>query len=478
MSLRARLTLFYTSILGSVLILFGVAVYLSISLVLIRQVDRNLENVTNDLLQIVEIDRMGDFRLTSQFSFNAGMVIQAWDTKGTLMVSTQSFSPLSSLVFPLDTESLSTNESVFREVMIGDTHLRVLSFPLIGEQERLGTLQAGTDLGAVDDVRRELLQLLVGMGLVALSMAAVAGWFSTRRALAPLATMTETALQITKADDLQRRIRHHGSQDDEVGKLIEAFNQTLSQMERLFETQRRFVADVGHELRTPLTVMKGNLDLMRRMKDWDEQSVHSIESEVNRLTRLVEDLLLLAQAESGKMPLTRNVVELDTVLLEIYQQAKVLAGEEINIRIGDIDQVLVCGDRDRLKQVLLNLSANAVHHTPANGEIVLSLRKSGQWANLTVRDSGPGIGAKDLPHIFERFYRGEKSRPRSKDGKGFGLGLSIAYWIVKNHHGRIEVDSKNGAGTTFSLWLPMADGECEDTLPVITPDADELVRTS
>jgi signal transduction histidine kinase len=246
-----------------------------------------------------------------------------------------------------------------------------------------------------------------------------------------------------------------------VGQLINAFNQTLSRLENLFNTQRRFLADVGHELRTPLTVIKGNVDLMRRMGASDPESLDGIESEVDRLTRLVGDLLLLAQAESGKMPLDHRLVELDTLLLEAMQQMRVLARDRLQMRLGEIDQVLVCGDQDRLKQVLVNLIGNAIKYTPPGGEVVLGLGKAGHQARLTVTDNGPGIRPEDLPHVFERFYRGEKSRTRSRDGKGFGLGLSIAYWIVRNHGGRIEVDSKKDQGTTFCVWLPLAQGDCE-----------------
>jgi signal transduction histidine kinase len=213
---------------------------------------------------------------------------------------------------------------------------------------------------------------------------------------------------------------------------------------------------VSHELRTPLTVIKGNVGLLRRMGVGDEESLGSIEAEVDRLTRLVGDLLLLAQAESGKLPLDMRPVELDTVLLEVFQQTRVLAGDRLQMRLTDIDQVQVTGDRDRLKQVLLNLVGNAIKYTPAGGQVNLSLGKTADQARLIVEDTGPGIPSQDLPYIFERFYRAEKSRTRSREGSGFGLGLSIAYWIIRNHNGRIEVNSKEGQGTTFCVWLPLA----------------------
>jgi signal transduction histidine kinase len=152
---------------------------------------------------------------------------------------------------------------------------------------------------------------------------------------------------------------------------------------------------------------------------------------------------------------------LDALLLEVLQQSRVLAADKLSLRLGDFDQVLVCGDRDRLKQVLINLISNAIKYTPAGGEVVASLAKEGDRARITVQDNGPGISEADLPHIFERFYRIEKSRTRSADGKGFGLGLSIAYWIIKHHEGEINVESTEGQGTCFYVWLPLADDDCD-----------------
>jgi signal transduction histidine kinase len=339
----------------------------------------------------------------------------------------------------------------------------VLTVPLVpaGSDRIIGTLQVGTSLATVERTQEVLIWVLfIGAGLSML-VAGLAGWISTNQALTPLEAVTETALQITRADDLSRRIPYKGPPGDEVGQLITAFNQTLSRLENLFNTQRRFIADVGHELRTPLTVIRGNVDLMRHMHSADDESMESILSEVDRLTRMVGDLLLLAQAESGKLPLIKTTVEMDSLVLEVLNQMRVLAKQRIRLTLGEIDQVLVCGDQDRLKQVLLNLVGNAINYTPAGGEVVVGVAKENNRARVTISDSGPGISKEDLPHIFERFYRGEKSRTRSRDGKGFGLGLSIAYWIVRSHDGQIEVSSREGGGTTFCVWLPLAEEGCK-----------------
>lgn len=465
MSLRARLAVLYTTIVGGILLLFGVAVYGAVSFSLTEQVDNILVGAVDDIWPDIFVDSSGTLGLntTSVQELTPGIIYQIWGRDKSLK-----YTNTPRLNIPLDSAGLNATQPVFRDINLetafGRVHLRSLTVPLVvGQSNRsVGTLQVATSMAVVDATQRALLVVLVTGTLIAMIVAGLAGWLITRQALAPLGDVTQVALQITRADDLSRRIPYSGPSGDEVGQLISAFNQTLSRLENLFLTQRRFLADVGHELRTPLTVIRGNVDLMRRMDHLDVESMDSIQSEVDRLSRMVGDLLLLAQAESGKLPLDRRLVELDTMVLEVMQQMRVLAKERLKMRLGDIDQVLVCGDYDRLKQVMVNLIGNAIRYTPAGGEIVVGLGKEKSRARLTISDTGPGIPAEDLPHIFERFYRGEKSRTRQADGKGYGLGLSIAYWIVRNHGGSIEVSSTMGAGTTFCVWLPLAQGDCTE----------------
>jgi two-component system OmpR family sensor kinase len=461
MSLRARLTLLYATLVGGILLIFGVALYVAVSITLTTEVDQTLERSANDIIRATHVDSSGELQVTNLANSNlpSDIYFQAWGRDNTLRASSPNIAYLN---IALDATSIQRSIPTFRDVTLRGVRLRVLTVPLVVGNRPVGVLQFAAAIEGIRAAQDTLLTVLIFGSLFAITLEGLAVWISTYRSLAPLGEVTKTALQITRADDLSRRIPYQGSDEDEVGQLIHAFNQTLSRLESLFNTQRRFMADVGHELRTPLTVIKGNVGLMQRMGATDEESLASIESEVDRLTRLVGDLLLLAQAESGKIPLSKGLVELDTLLLEAFSQMSILAKEKLVLRIGEIDQVLVCGDKDRLKQVFVNLIGNAINYTPAGGEVVVSIAKSGNQARLTISDNGPGISQEDMPHIFERFYRGEKSRTRSKDGKGFGLGLSIAYWIVRNHDGRIDVDSAPGKGTTFCVWLPLAEHGCQE----------------
>ncbi|MFM8323023.1 MAG: histidine kinase dimerization/phospho-acceptor domain-containing protein [Chloroflexota bacterium] len=369
MSLRARLALLYTSIVGGILFLFGMAVYIAVSASLTNQVDGKLEWTANTVLSRIKAGAMGVTSIPELDLFN-DVYIQIWGQNGQIESSSQNIAGFEA---PLDELGLRVNRTLYRDVQVGDIPMRVLTVPMVYRNTRrvVGVMQVGTNLATIKTAQSALLWVLFIGAAVSMIIAGLAGWYSTNQALTPLEAVTQTALQITRADDLSRRIPYNGPPDDEVGQLITAFNQTLGRLENLFNTQRRFLTDVGHELRTPLTVIKGNVDLMRRMNCADLESMDSIESETDRLTRLVGDLLLLAQAESGKLPLANDVVELDSLVLEALNQMRVLAKDRLALKLGDFDQVLVCGDQDRLKQVLVNLIGNAIKYTPAGGEVIV-----------------------------------------------------------------------------------------------------------
>ncbi len=453
MTLRGRLTVWYTSVLAVVLLMFGSAVYSIVSLSMVRQSDDTLSKTAGDILLASQSPDTLAFTLRA-LDLTTNVYVQVWDDRFGLRSQSANVPELGQA---FDPDQLEDRVRTFSTVNLNGSHLRVLTVPVwTGADEHVvGYLQLATSLSPVDQAQRLLLIVLIGGGLSSLIIAGLVGWTTAGAALRPLDRVTETALQITRADDLSRRIPVIGPARDEVGRLILAFNETLERLERLFEIQRRFLADVSHELRTPLTAIRGNLDLLRRLSPVDRESMGAIDSEVERMTRLVNDLLILAQAESGRLPLAHDAVELDTLLLDVYKEGKTLAQGKVVLRIGREDQVRVIGDRDRLKQVLLNILSNAIQYTPRGGQVDIGLARVGEWARLTVTDTGSGIHADDLPHVFERFYRADSSRQRSRGG-GAGLGLSIAYWITRSHGGNLEVASEPGEGTTFSVWLPRA----------------------
>lgn len=451
MSLRLRLTLLYTMLLGSVLLLFGSLVYGLASITLINKVDQSLNSTAEELLNTLMIDPSGIFdpRSVANFQASENLLIQVWGNDQRLQISRPT-----GWKTPLDAANRFKGEVSLASVTTDGQHLRVLTVPLESVRGPAGIMQLGINISLLDLIQQALSTILVTLTLVGMLVSSLVTWFMTSKALEPLATMTRVATQITKADDLSRRIPMERRTDDEISKLISAFNHTLERLENLFTSQQHFLGDVSHELRTPLTVIKGNIGLMRKLGEADEESLSSIESEVDRLTRLVGDLLLINQAESGTLPLDLSPVELDSVLFEVFQQMRVIAGEKVKLNLVEIDQARISADRDRIKQVFLNLIGNALQYTPSGGTVEIRMKKEEKTVVVSISDNGPGIPAADLPHIFERFYRAEKSRKRSHQ-TGFGLGLSIAQIIVKKHDGTIDVASTEGKGTTFTVRFPL-----------------------
>lgn len=462
MSLRLRLTLLYAVFMGGIMVVFGATVYSLVSVRLLDQADSTLEKVARDIIAAAEVDPMGGLNeiIPPPLDMTANTFVQVWKNNGQIHSASPS---IRAIPVSMDPEGLAAGKTAYRYSNVAGARLRVLTIPLKVGEHQAGIMQVGMNMHVIDATRNELLSIMISVAVVAVLVAAFGSWIMLGRAFSPLETMTETVDQINRADDLSRRIPCNSNAKDEITDLVESFNQTLERLETLFTSQQRFLADVSHELRTPLTVIKGNVDLMRRIKEADEESLTSIDQEAGRLTRLVGGLLMLAQAESGKLALNFAPVEIDLLLTEVFTEMSMLAGTKVRVRLNEIDQALVNGDRDRLKQVFLNLIANAIQYTPQGGEVFLSLKKIGEQARIVIRDTGPGIPAADLPHIFDRFYRAEKSRTRSASS-GFGLGLSITKWIVEHHGGRIEVQSKEGEGTTFVIWLAVLERNPQQVL--------------
>ena len=441
--------------MGGILLVISAAVIMVVAALLFNKTDNTLDDAYDIVLRKIEVNQLGKIETNLKSGdISSNVYMQFWGLDGELQSSFGTPEGFSNK--PFDPEMLHTDGPIFRDVTNDNLHLRVLSVPLQQRGHTIGVLQMASSLEVVDTARKNLTDILSIIWVVAVLFSGIVVWFTLGQTLKPLEAITETVEQINRADDLSRRIPYQGPEDDEIGNLVSSFNQTLERLEALFTSQQRLLADVSHELRTPLTVIKGNADLMRRMKSLDEESLTSIDQEAGRLTRLVGGLLLLAQAESGKLALNMKRVELDLLITEVFQEMSILAGNKVHLRLNEIDQAYVNGDRDRLKQVFINLVANAIQYTPPGGEVFLSLQTVGGQARVICRDTGPGIPAEDLPHIFERFYRAEKSRTR-RETTGFGLGLSIANWIVERHGGRIELNSQEGKGTTFAIWLPLAE---------------------
>ncbi len=268
----------------------------------------------------------------------------------------------------------------------------------------ISIVQVGRSTQAIDDVLRTLTLILLAGGAIASLVVLAVGYWLARRTLRPVEQITRAAAEI-EASDLKRRIGARG-RPTEVQRLADTFDAMLARLESAFAQQRNFVMDVSHELRTPLTALRGNLDVMLMDKDLDVDSRAQLEkmsAEVGRLIRLTSNLLYLAHAEAGGTS-SRRPVELDALCLEVIYQARALSND-VTVRLGHEEQVTVSGDRDLLKQLVLNLVDNAMKYSPQGGEVTVSLSRQGDEAEIIVADQGPGIPEDQLGKIFERFYR-------------------------------------------------------------------------
>ncbi len=477
MSIRLRLTLWYSAVLAVMLIALGAGIYALLERNIHSSLDDELSSTANKILvaskvrtfsDILQVDIPPDLDM-----FRAPRVgVIVLDNSQAVIQKSQNVGPFSGAFDPEALSLVSNGQSLLRDVMVDKITVRVFTVPIAvttdqGDQ-RVGFLQVAAPLTDVQQSLRQLSTLMVLGGAIGVLAAAFVGAFLARKALEPIDRITQTASEIAGGGDLQRRITKPGP-PDEVGRLTATFNVMLDRLEGTFKAQQRFTADISHELRTPLTTIRGNVDLLQRMGGADKASIDAIRGETDRMIRLVGDLLLLAQADAG-LPLRREPVAIDQLASEVVRQVQVISGGvKVSLSAEESEPLCVDGDPDRLRQLFLNLTDNAIKYTPNGGEVKVRVARNTDSARIDVSDTGPGIppehlqvGPNGVPLIFERFYRVEKSRTRAassgsngRSGSGTGLGLSIAYWIVQAHQGRIDVQSDAGQGTTMTVWLPL-----------------------
>lgn len=348
----------------------------------------------------------------------------------------------------------------------GQPAVRLESVPLTDNNAVRGAVQVGQPLDTLHETLRTAAIALFGVVPVLLLLGAFTSFWLARRALLPVLRLTSAAREI-EAHDLHRRVPVPPAHD-EVRDLAETFNEMIARLERTFEQQRRFVADASHELRTPVAAIQSLTDVALLQPEAPQNYTHilrEVNSEAQRLGHLIHELLALARADEGRLPIERERVLLDELAIDVLAVVEPLAEEhQLTVSLDAEQPVAVLGDAARLIQVLLNLVDNAIRYTPPGGTVGISITTDQREARIIVRDNGRGIGAQHLPHIFERFYRADSARSRT-DG-GSGLGLAIVDWVVRAHHGTIAVESMLGQGTTVTVHLPLA-----TTVPTATIQA-------
>lgn len=283
-------------------------------------------------------------------------------------------------------------------------------------------------------------------------------WWLLRKSLNPLSDLASRVERFNAQTLGQRLPRTHNG--DEVDRMAGTFNNMAARLEQSFQQIREFTLHGSHELKTPLTVIRAQLETTLARPDSLTPELHaSLENlldEVARLTKIVDGLSLLTKADAGMVTLDRNPVRLDELVREAVEDAEVLAQPGgINVQLTRCDKATINGDRHRLRQVLLNLADNAIKYNQPGGSVEFSLQRDGDFAELLVTNTGKGIPAELLDHVFDRFTRGNDALSKSLEGSG--LGLTIAKWIIDSHNGLIRIASEIGKTTSIAVRLPIAD---------------------
>jgi len=336
------------------------------------------------------------------------------------------------------------------------THpLRIIVFPVSPKGEKGYLIQVGTSLKKIFHTLKNFLLTLLISGPLLLFVSSLGGYLLLTRALRPVGAVVQTARKIS-AEDLSLRIDARGRKD-EIGLLITTFNEMISRLERSVEQIKQFSSEASHDLKTPLTIIRGEIEIALRKERTPEEykkALSSIHEESSKLEKLIDNLLLLSRIADREHPFRLENVAIDEILLDVFEKLELLARQKGLVYLIDrVSSAIIRGNDILLNRLVMNLLDNAIKFTPRAGKVEISLAKTGGQVTLAVRDSGPGIPAESLPHIFDRFYHLGQSQ--GGDAQGSGLGLFIARGIADIHRAEIKVDSRIGKGTTMRVIFPV-----------------------
>jgi heavy metal sensor kinase len=479
-SLRFKLTLWYVLILGILLISFSSFLYFTLSKSLYRDVDNKLRSLA-ELIASESASPLSKFGFgnidqaleTSMDLKPIGKFIQVLDESGQIGRKSEN---LKNIQLPI---SLSALKNASQGLITFETNrsfenppLRIVTFPVLENNHINKIVQVASSLEDLEDALHTLLLILMIAVPLALLVASLGGQFLAHKALKPVDHITQTARMIT-SKNLNQRIKPLKVKD-EISRLIETFNEMISRLDRSFCQVKQFSTDASHELKTPLTILKGEVEVALRKERGPreyEQILKSNLEEINRMSQIVEDLLLLSKAEGGEIRLNREDMNLTEVLNEVVAQVNLLAkSKNLGIETANHhEEIHIFGDPLRIRELLLNLIENGIKYTEEGGSIHILLtrdawlqdgnplsRPQGEQAEIVkivISDTGIGIAKEDQERIFDRFFRADKARSREQGGSG--LGLSICKWIVEAHRGEITVESELGKGSSFIVKLPI-----------------------
>jgi heavy metal sensor kinase len=461
--IRWRLTVLYGGILFLVLLVFSSGVYIYFKNSLQRSIDAKLKSLADvisssmtDVQSQMVVGNLEQYLTHVLGRKPKGKVIQIMDSSGRVRANTNDIEAESFRTSYHTVERAASGEVVFETIEKSQPRIRVVTLPILDKDKTTSTsfVQVGTSLEDFDESMKRLLAILIFGTLASVGITIAVGYYMAKKALKPVDKIRKAALKITFRN-LDEYI-DIGSRKDELGKLAETFNEMISRLRDAFQRINQFSIDVSHELKTPLTILKGGTEVVLR-KERESCEYRKLLSshleEIDRMSNIIDDLLLLSKADTGKMQLNLQEVALRDLILEVYMDMKIFAEKKsIELSVGDIEDAKVRGDELKLRRMLWNIVDNGIKYTQAGGQVEISSFSENGNVRIDVKDTGVGIAKGDIKYVFDRFYRADKARNRES---GTGLGLSISKWIAEAHKGTIEIESQVSVGSLFSVRLPL-----------------------
>ncbi len=455
--IRTKLTFWYTSIFGGALILFSILAYFAFTYANNKSLDVGLEeeaegvahcaHISKDSLEnyVTCLSNEKDERTSEKY-------IMILDQTGNLQFRSGS---LKSDYLPLSSQQIHdilSGKIYFKTVRDSKGNiLRIITIPTEDNQQ---LIQLGIAINNTSATKIFLLALMA-LGGLAIIVSWIGGLFMAKKALRPVDNMIKE-LQKIETDHLGKRLAVCPVKD-EISELSEVINEMLSRLENSFNQVRQFTTDASHELRTPITIMKAGIEvaLSRERDIYNYQQVlANTLDDLGRLSKIIENLFILAKADTGRCEMRMERMNLCPVITDVAEQLRLITEpKNISVSTEKMEDAFIRGDELLIRMMLLNLVDNAVKYTPQNGAISLSIGKGNGNVMIAIKDNGIGISREDIPHIFDRFYRA--SKVRTSNYNGGGLGLSICQWIVRSHRGTITVESELNKGSVFTVTLPI-----------------------
>ncbi|OPY64949.1 MAG: Sensor kinase CusS [Syntrophorhabdus sp. PtaU1.Bin050] len=459
--IKWKLTLWYGGILSIILVVFASGVYIYFRNSLQKSIDTKIRSIGEVLSSsITETHNTSVFGNFERYLENVlgrkpkGKFIQIMDSSGRIGAK---MSDIEGETLPT---SFSTLESALRGEIVYETiervtpRIRMVTIPIAENKKVSSVVQVGTSLEDFDETMKKLLIIMIISIPTSISVTIVVGYFMAKKALRPVDQIRRAAVKISSSN-LDEKIDIVGRRD-ELGRLAETFNAMIGRLKDAFQRVNQFSIDVSHELKTPLTILKGETEVALRKEREKEDYKGLLKSnleEIDRMSRIIDDLLLLSKADAKEITLNLEEIALRDLIMGVCMDMKIFADKKgIEIDVGDLEDVRLKGDELKIRRMLWNIVENGIKYTENGGKVFISSYVNDGYARIDVKDSGAGISEEDIRFIFDRFYRADRSRRRES---GSGLGLSISKWIAEAHSGSIEVKSQPGQGSLFSMKLPI-----------------------